>query len=151
MAERDDKAVSQLNELIETCRDGERGFREAADGARNPQIKQLFNGYADQRRSFASELSSEVRRLGGEPEQGGSVAGALHHGWMNVKEAITGKDDKQIVAEAERGEDVAVRSYQEALNADLPPPVRSTVQRQFVEVRQVHDRVRDLERSLDRE
>lgn len=148
MDRRDDRVLSALNELIETCRDGEYGFRHAADHVRSGEVKELFQGYATQRRHFAGELEEEVRRLGGEPEKGGSTSGALHRGWMDVKDAVAMNDDQAVVAEAERGEDVALQRYREALDGGLPPPARTTVQRQFSEVRQAHDRVRALERSL---
>jgi uncharacterized protein (TIGR02284 family) len=94
-------------------------------------------------------LKSEVQRLGGNPEEGGSVAGAAHRTWMDVKGALTGRDDKQIIAEAERGEDVAVATYQKALQETLPAAVESLVNRQYEHVREAHDRVRDLERARE--
>ncbi len=147
-----DEAISKLNGLIETCRDGEYGFREAARHVHDDQAKQVFDRYAQQRHDFASELGQELRRMGAEPREGGTVSGSLHRGWMTVKDAVTGGgNDHAIVAEAERGEDTALERYQDALNADLPTPVRSTVQRQYTEVRQAHDHVRALEKALERE
>ena len=74
-----EEVISTLNDLIETCRDGQNGFQTAADGVKNPELKQLFNSYSRQRASFVGELQDEVRRLGSDPENSGSVAGALHH------------------------------------------------------------------------
>jgi uncharacterized protein (TIGR02284 family) len=142
-----DKAVSTLNNLIETLKDGEQGFRTAADGLKDPQTKSLFQQYSRERGQMAQELQSEVRRLGGDPETSGSVSGSAHRGWMNMKSAITGKDDASIIAEAERGEDVAKKAYEEASRADLPPTARPNVQQQAMRVREAHDRVRALERK----
>jgi uncharacterized protein (TIGR02284 family) len=142
-----DKAVSTLNNLIETLKDGEQGFRTAADGLKDPQTKSLFQQYSRERGQMAQELQSEVRRLGGDPETSGSVSGSAHRGWMNMKSAITGKDDASIIAEAERGEDVAKKAYEEASRADLPPTARPIVQQQAMRVREAHDRVRALERK----
>jgi uncharacterized protein (TIGR02284 family) len=146
MAERDE-AISTLNTLIETCGDGAKGFRTAAEGLKDSSVKELFNGYAREREQFANELRGEVRRLGGDPDEGGSVSGAMHRGWINIKSAVTGRSDAAIIAEAERGEDVAVATYQKAMEAELPPEVHSRVQRQYTEVKAAHDRVRDLEQS----
>ena len=148
MVERE--VISTLNSLIETCRDGEQGFREAAENLRDPSVKTLFSGFATERARFAEELKDQVQRLGGKPEEGGTTAGAAHRGWMNVKGAVTGHDDKSIIAEAERGEDVAVERYREALREPLPAAVESVVSRQFEHVREAHDRVRDLERQHER-
>ena len=148
MVERE--VISTLNGLIETCRDGEQGFREAAENLRDRNVKDLFAEFASERARFAEELKDQVQRLGGTPEEGGSTSGAVHRGWMNVKEAVTGRDDKAIISEAERGEDVAVERYREALREPLPATVESVVSRQFEHVRQAHDRVRDLERQYER-
>lgn len=135
---------STLNDLIETCKDGEQGFQQAADGVNRADLKSLFNEYARQRAQFASELQMEVSRLGGNPEKSGSVSGSLHRGWMNIKAAVTGKDDHAILAEAERGEDAAVKAYQDALAKDLPSDLRSKVESQYNQVLEAHSRVRAL-------
>jgi uncharacterized protein (TIGR02284 family) len=145
----DKNAISTLNSLIETCNDGAKGFETAAKELRDSSARQLFQQYAQERSQFADELRAEVQRLGGRPEEGGSVSGAIHRGWMNIKDAVAGHDDKAIIAEAERGEDVAVASYQSALKEGLPADVEPTVRRQFGEVKAAHDRVRDLERRYE--
>jgi len=139
------EVISTLNNLIETCKDAENGFRTAAEGLKNDQLKSLFNSYAQQRAQFASELQSLVRRLGGDPEKTGSAAGALHRGWINIKSAVTGKDDAAVISEAERGEDSALQNYKEALQQNLPADVKSIVKRQCASVQEAHDRVRAME------
>lgn len=143
MATNDD-AVSTLNNLIETLKDGENGFRTAAEGVTNPEYKSLFNSYAQQRAQFASELQSEVRALGGDPEQTGSVLANLHRGWINIKSAVTGQDEGAVLAECERGEDSAVNNYQDAMKQSLPASVQQIVQRQYTQVKEAHDRIRAL-------
>ena len=147
MAEKD--VISTLNTLIETLRDGEQGFRTAAQNLKDTQVKSFFTEKAQERAKFAEELKDEVQRLGGRPDEGGSTAGAAHRGWMNIKAAVTGHDDTRIIAEAERGEDVAVATYQTALEQPLPPAVESVVSRQYTHVKEAHDRVRDLERARE--
>ncbi len=142
-----EEVISTLNELIETCRDGQEGFRAAAGGVGGAELKRLFHEYSQQRAGFVGELQGEVRRLGGEAEDSGSVAASLHRGWIGIKAAVTGRDDRSILAECERGEDSAVSTYRAALDADLPANVRAVVERQFGEVKQAHDRIRSLEKS----
>lgn len=141
-----EKAVSTLNNLIETCKDGEEGFRKAAEGLKDPQVKTQFLAYSRQREQMVRELQQEVRRLGGDPEKSGSVSGSIHRGWMNIKSAVTGKDDSAIIAEAERGEDVAKAAYEKAVEEELPPATRALVQQQAAMVHEAHDRVRALEK-----
>jgi uncharacterized protein (TIGR02284 family) len=136
--------ISTLNNLIETCKDGEQGFRTAAESLKDPQIKAKFQEYSRQRGDCARELQAEVRKLGGDPEKSGSTSGSLHRGWMDIKSAITGKDDHSILAEAERGEDVAKDQYEKALKAGLTGSALTVVQAQAAKVRQAHDDVRNL-------
>jgi uncharacterized protein (TIGR02284 family) len=142
-----DKVISTLNGLIETVKDGELGFKTAAEGLQDPQAKSLFQQYSRQRSDMARELQHEVRRLGGDPEKSGSVAGAAHRGWINIKSVATGKDDASIIAEAERGEDSAKKMYEEALSEPLPPQVLALVREQSMKIHDAHDRVRVLERA----
>lgn len=140
--------VSVLNNLIETCKDGENGYREAAGEVQSPSLKSLFNEYATQRGQYAQELQQVVARLGQTPESTGSVAAAIHRGWIDVKSAVTGKDDKAIVDECERGEDLAMSAYRDAAAKDLPSDLKSIVQRQYSGVQEAHNRVRDLKHGV---
>lgn len=142
-----DDVISTLNGLIETCKDGQTGFQEAAEGVQNSNLKSTFYEYSQQRSKFAGELQSLVRELGGDPENSGSVTGAIHRGWINLKSAVTGQDDQAILNECERGEDVAKKAYQDAVAMNLPSNVASVVQQQAQEVKQAHDKVRDLRDS----
>jgi len=145
-----DNVISTLNNLIETCKDGQNGFQTAAEGVKRSDLKSLFAEYALQRSKFAGELQNEVTRLGGDPENTGSVAATLHRGWINIKSAVTGADENAVIAECERGEDSAVSNYQDALNdQNLPADIRSIVERQYTQIKDAHDRVRALERATD--
>ena len=144
-----DNVISVLNRLIQTCKDGEQGFRTAAENLKNPQAKSLFSSYAQQRAEMAQELQAEVRAQGGDPESAGSIAGATHRGWMNLKAAVAGGDDS-IIAEAERGEDVAKKAYNDALAEGLPPMTLAIVRRQAKRVQDAHDQVRAMEKAAAR-
>ena len=145
------KAVlATLNNLIETCKDGEEGFRTAADGLTDQTTKVSFAKFARERGQMVRELQDEVQGLGGSPETAGSTAGALHRGWINIKSVVTGKDDQKIISEAERGEDLAKAAYENALKEALPVQVKALVSRQAVQVRAAHDQVRAMEKSSGR-
>ena len=146
MAIDNDEVISTLNNLIETCKDGQNGFRTAAEGVKDTKLTTLFHTYSQQRGQFAAELQNEVRRLGGDPEKTGSTAAVLHRGWINIKSAVTGEDEGAVISECERGEDSAVKSYEEALKNNLPADVQMIVERQFSQVKEAHDRIRSLEK-----
>ena len=139
------KENTVLNNLIETLKDGQEGFKQAAEGVSDPKLKSLFRDYSDQRSRFATVLQSEARRQGEtEPETASSAAGALHRGWINLKSAITGGDEHAILVECERGEDSAVEEYKKALDDALSPAARELVSLQFPEIKAAHDRIRSL-------
>jgi uncharacterized protein (TIGR02284 family) len=143
----DAEVISTLNELIETCRDGEEGFRTAAEGVKGAELRELFQRYSRQRAGFAGELQDEVRRLGGEPEQTGSLVASLHRGWMGLRAALEGGDERAILSECGRGEDVAMSGYRAALDRDMPANCRALVERQFAEVKEAHHRIGNLEKG----
>lgn len=139
-----DKIFSILNDLIKTSKDGEQGFTACAEDASSPELSALFQEAATRCAGGAQELQNEIQKLGGNPASGSSISGTVHRGWLNVKSAVTGKNDQAILNEAERGEDVAMKSYKKALDADLPPDIHALVERQFQGVQENHDRVRAL-------
>jgi len=135
---------SVLNELIETSRNGEQGFLKASQDAEDAELKTLFAECSQRCAQGASELQSLVSSTGGSPETGGSLSGALHRGWISVREALTNRDDKAVVEECERGEDYAKAQYRKALEQDLPADTRVVVERQYQGVMANHDRVKAL-------
>ena len=134
-----------IDDLIETLKDGQEGFKQAAEGVKDPQLKAVFDEYSRQRGRFAVELRSKAQSADErESEISGSAAGALHRGWINLKSALTRGDDHAILAECERGEDSAVEEFSKALNNGLSAPVQEMVSRQFVQIKEAHDRVKSL-------
>ena len=129
-----------LNHLIETCRDGERGFRLAAEKVTDPGLKELFTALSVQRSTFASELVPHAQRLGGDPAGDGSAIGSLHRGLMALEQALR-PDDHLIVNEVDRGDRATLRIYFDAINGMLAPDTRDLVQRQLDELEETHARI----------
>ena len=144
MTDLNKEAISVLNDLIETSKDGEKGFQECAENSKTVQLKSLFNQRAQECAAAASDLQQLVRGLGGEPETTSSVAGDLHRRWVDLKAMVTGKNDEAILNECERGEDVALKEYREALEKPLPASIRMVVEKQLQGVQRNHDLVRSL-------
>jgi len=140
-----DHVITVLNDLVEVLKDGEYGFKTAADDAKAPELKRLFQNYSNQRAEFASHLQARVLALGAPVEKHGSVTGSLHRGWINLKAAISTNEPHAVLAEAERGEDAAVEAYKKALDTDdLDAETRALISHQYGAVRAVHDRVKEL-------
>jgi uncharacterized protein (TIGR02284 family) len=139
-----DDVIATLNDLIETSRDGEEGFRTCADAVKSAQLKEVLQQAASRCAQAVSELQAKVRGLGGDPERRGSVSGSLHRALVDIKSTITGMDEAGVLTECERGEEVARKAYEEALSKDLPGDVRLMVERQYQGVRQHQDRIHQL-------
>jgi uncharacterized protein (TIGR02284 family) len=144
MAINTDDMRSTLNDLIQTLKNGEEGFSASAGKLKEHNLRSQFQNFAQQRARFAAELQSQVSQIGGKPETSGSTTGALHRGWMDIKNAFSGNDDHAILAEAERGEDAAVKNYRDALSKDLPSDIREVIDRQYREILSAHNTVRAL-------
>lgn len=143
MAERTERDV--LHHLIDICKDGERGFRAAADHVSDPALKSLFTDLATQRKRFAEDLLPHLQRLGGPPDAEGTSAGSLHRRWMLLKGLVPGDHDHHIVTEAERGEHAALGAYEEALNGMLPPTVSELIETQRDAMQEANDRIRAVD------
>jgi uncharacterized protein (TIGR02284 family) len=145
------EVIRVLNDLIETSKDGEEGFKECAENVERPELKTLLMDRARDCEKAASELQTLVQRLGGTPEDSASMTGSLHRRWVDLKGMLTGKSEQAVLNECERGEDVAKKSYKDALdNQALPPDIRAVVERQYQGVLRNHDQVkalRDAERA----
>lgn len=144
-----DQIGDALQKLSGTLRDGEKGFADASEHATDASLKSMFSELSTQRASMAAQLEPLVSQYGEKPREGGSVGAALHRTWLNVRDAVTGRDDTAVVSEAERGEDVAKGNYEEVLKEELPADVRSLVEAQYAQVKASHDKVRDLKHSME--
>lgn len=139
------ETLSTINRLIETLKDGQEGFREASEAVQNSQLKSQLAEYSLQRSRFAGELQNYAISLGEhDPEDTSSTAGALHRAWINIKSAVTSRDDHAILSECERGEDSAVAEYKKAMESELPSPAADIISRQYTDVKAAHDHVKSL-------
>jgi uncharacterized protein (TIGR02284 family) len=143
-----DDTIDQLNKLIETCKDGEYGFRSCAEHCKSPDLKTVFSRRSEDCAKCARELQALVSRLGGKAETDSSTTGALHRGWVAVVGTLSGYSDEQMLNECERGEDAAMDRYREALKQPLAADVMSVVQSQYEGVKRNHDQIRTLRNQV---
>ena len=139
-----------LKTLTSTLNDSVNGYREAADHAESGQFQQIFRDNATERERVAGELAGEVRRLGGTPDEDGTVLGKTHQAWLDLKAAVTGRDDKAIINEVERGEDYLKEKFETALKDDtLESESRAVVERAYQSVRKGHDLISQVKHGLE--
>jgi len=141
------ETTQTLNELIDICKDGENGFKQAAEKAKDASLKSLFLKYSTQRAGYAQELQSAVSLLGDKPETTEHVAAKLHRGWMGLKQALTSNEDKALIDECEAGEDAAMKAYKQALDKSMAGNIETLIRKQFAGVSEAHGVMRDLKHS----
>lgn len=135
-------------ELVETLKDGERGFAEAAEklqGGEHPEWASVMKRLSDQRAGFWREIVDLGRDYGDDVDASGSVAAAVHRGWISLKDALSGDDADAVLKTAETGEDHAVSEYEDALTMDLSAGFREVVERQQAAVVAARDEVKALQ------
>lgn len=148
MTTNDDATLLMLNELLMANKDAEEGYQTAADAVAVPELVELFEGYALQRGKFVVELHDRIRTMRGTPAKTGTPMGALHQGWMGLKAAVASNETHALLAECERGDDMALKVYGTALkDQNLDGQSREIIQRQYEQVQAAHDRVRQLRDS----
>ena len=142
--------ISTLNTLIATTIDSITGYENSAKDIDNQRFAEIFRERASERQRVVEELRSEVRRLGGDPEDSGSFMGKTHQRFEDLKSAITGQDEKAIINEVERGEDYLKEKFEAALNSDsLSGESRSIVERCYQSVRSGHDQMSQLKHGME--
>ena len=149
MTDRNDE-ISTLNTLTATLIDSITGYEDAAANSDAGRFREMFRERATERQSCVEDLRAEVRRLGGNPEDDGSFMGKTHQRFLDLKAALTGRDEKAIINEVERGEDYIKAKFEAALNdGPLDGDSRAIVERCFQSVREGHDQMSQLKHGME--
>ena len=151
MTDQNQTEISTLNTLIETLIDSVTGFEDAAANLDSQsRLQSLFRDRAIERQRVVEDLRSEVRRLGGNPEDSGTFLGKTHQRFLDLKAAVTGRDEKAIINEVERGEDYLKEKFETALESgNLPGETRAAVEKAYQSVRSGHHQVSQLKHGLE--
>lgn len=143
--------IAILNELIETSRDGEEGFRSSAENVEDDRLKEFFLRRSQEVGQSVKELQALVLARGGVPAEATSIGGTLHRRWMDIKTALTLNDNLAVLNETEAGESVAVAAYETALELELPTDIRAVIMRQFEGAKRNYGVVKQLRYVYDAE
>ncbi|MEO6215307.1 MAG: PA2169 family four-helix-bundle protein, partial [Sphingomonas sp.] len=107
--------IRTLNGLIAHLIDSIDAYVAAAEEPRAGRLGEMFRARADERRSVVRNFQSEVARLGGEPEEYGTLLARAHRTDLKLKAAVAGNDARAIISEVERGEDHLKARFESAL------------------------------------
>lgn len=142
--------ITTLNTLTATLIDSVKGYENSAKLIEGQQFAEMFRKRADERQQAVEQLRGEVRRLDGDPEDGGSFIGGVHQRFEDLKAAITGRDDQAVINEIERGEDYLKEKFETALDSDtLSSESRAIVEQAFQSVRAGHDQMSQLKHGME--
>ena len=145
-----DTEVGTLQTLTTTLIDSINGYEDAATNSENPRFQQIFRERAGERQQAVESLRTEIRRLGGDPPDDGSFMGKTHQAWLDLKAAITGRDDKAIINSVETGEDYLKEKFETALRSDeLSGEARQAVEQAYQSVRSGHDQMSQLKHGME--
>lgn len=140
--------IKLVNGLVETTIDSADGYAEAAKDADSRRYKTLFEQRAQERRTIATELQDEVRRLGGEPKDDGTILAAAHRVFVNLRDSLS-KGDEAVINEVESGEDFIKAKYEKAMQGtDVDAHTRAVIEKAWTSVKSGHDQMRDIKQML---
>jgi uncharacterized protein (TIGR02284 family) len=139
-----EEMLATLNELLENARDGETGFREAAEHAKTPNLSVLLGRCAQNCREAAAELQDQIERHGGQVEPGGGVGGVVHRAWIHIRGLFGGASDETMLAECARGKVAALGRYRKALKQNLHPEIHAMLLRQFERAQRNCDMIKSM-------
>ena len=144
MAEHSD-TITTLNTLIATTIDSITGYEESAQNIDNERLREIFRQRASERQEVVGELRSEVRRLGGDPEDDGSFLGKAHQRFEDLKAAITGRDEKSII-----NEDYLKGKWQAARQSgSLHGESHDLIERCYQSIKSGHDQISNLKHGME--
>lgn len=145
--ERNERAIEVLNDLIRINNDRVEGYEKAIDKtkATDVDLRAVFGNMAQESRKYANELTTQVRRLGGDPASGTTASGKIYRVWMDVKSGMSSSDRKSVLEECEYGEDAAQKAYEKALEPgnDLPTDIRALIHDEKSNLKNSHDTIRN--------
>jgi len=131
-----DETIDLLNQLVKVNKDAEAGFLTAAQNIQNSELETLFTKNATQHGKMAGELQTEIERLGGTYSDSGTVGGALHRGWLDLKSTLSGHSASAILSSCESGEESAEAAYARATDAHPSGQTNALVEKHYRQIQQ---------------
>lgn len=142
--------IDGLNHLITICNDGKYGYEVAAEDADSAALRDMFSGYSAERAEFSQQLKAEIKKFGGEPDHGGGPLGAIHRAWIDVKTALSSKDNKAVLGACITGEKAAVNAYNDVLKKnELPVETRALLNEQRRNIEEALNKVEGLHDMIE--
>jgi uncharacterized protein (TIGR02284 family) len=136
------EVVDTVHDVIQSLIDGQEGFQKIGEHLKDQTLKKYFLAESLKRSGFRGELETLLHSEGDHnPKESGTVSGAIRRTWGDLK-AHLGGEDHTLLETAEQGEDAAKKAYKDALDKDLPLPVKQLLTTQYAHIQKSHDYVK---------
>ena len=144
------KLIDDLNHLVTISNDGKYGYQTAAEDADSAALRSMFSAYSAERGEFTEQLKAEIRKLGGDPDHGGGPLGAMHRAWIDVKTALSSKDNRAVLGACITGEKAAIHAYSSVLKKnELPAETRALINEQRRNIEEALNKVESLHNMIE--
>lgn len=136
-----------VRELVSINRDAAKGFKTAADSIDDPAVSSMFLKQSSERESFAQDLLGLAGSKREEVDKGGSVTGAVHRWWLDLKGTMSSDSLQSVLEEAERGEEKALEAHREAATTLAGSPFEPPVVQHCHRISSVLSEIRSMKAS----
>ncbi|MEM9833392.1 MAG: PA2169 family four-helix-bundle protein [Bacteroidota bacterium] len=129
------KIIESIHQLIQTTREGEKGYKEASENVQSEDLKTILYRLSQQRALFRGELEEILHKdYRDAAEVQDSVAAKAHRAWIDLRSELS-RNDEAILAECERGEQHAIEEYTKVLDGRFPEYIEEIIQQQLKLIR----------------
>lgn len=143
--------IDALNSLLTRNFDATKGYHEAALAVTDVNLKNWLNERANKRQQFTTEMTNEIKAIGGEPTDDSSILSALHRAYIDWSSDIISRPNEHIIEECIRGEEKAQEDFEEVLEDEkLTPSLNALLNRELREIKDSIIRLRHLENVYDK-
>lgn len=114
--ENDRTIISELKGLVNILNDGKEGYETASENAESIELKAVFLKFSAQRAGYSMELKEHLALHGGDSDnESGGLLGAIHRVWIEIRQALSSKEDLAILSAVETGEREALDKYDQLI------------------------------------
>lgn len=129
-----------VSALLKIAVDAQSGYATAAHDAKSAEHRNILSQYAQQRQTQATELAQLLQASGHTTNKMGTVAGAFHQGWINLRAILT-QGDRAVLQECVRADELAIAAYHDTMHRSSNYALLQILQRQVTGIREAHDQL----------
>ncbi|HEX3572529.1 MAG TPA: PA2169 family four-helix-bundle protein [Acidobacteriaceae bacterium] len=146
--EKNQEFEAALKAVIAVLEDGQKGMADIGERLKDDDLKRFFLAESLKRANFRGELENELHRHGiADVKESGTMTGALYRAWAGLKASLGGGDES-LLSTAEEADEETRQAYKDALNHELPVPVRQLLVEQQIQILSARDFMRSARTDL---